>query len=56
MGFMCLWGRPSSIPESAFELWSSAYTTSGLGRSLDAWVSALSLYRLIPGQSSDAAA
>lgn len=56
MGFMCLWGRSSSIPGNALELWSSACTTSGLGRSLGAWVSALSLSRLIPGQSSEAAA
>lgn len=56
MGFMCLWGRSSNIPGSALELWTSACTTSGLGRSLGAWASALSLYRLIPGQSSEAAA
>lgn len=34
MGFMCLWGGSSSIPGSAFELWSSACNASGLGRSL----------------------
>lgn len=56
MGFLCLWGRSSSIPGSAPELWTSACTMSGLGRSLGAWASALSLYRLIPGQSSEAAA
>lgn len=49
-------GKVFSIPGMAPELWTSAYTTSGLGRSLGAWASALSLYRLIPGQSSEAAA
>lgn len=54
MGFMCLWRRSSSIPGSGLDLWTSACIMSGLGRSLAAWASALSLYRLIPGQSSEA--
>lgn len=33
-GFIWLWGRSSSIPGSALELWTSACTTTGLGRSL----------------------
>lgn len=56
MGFMCLWRRSSGISGSGLDLWTSSCTTSGLGRSLSAWASALSLYRLIPGQSSEAAA
>lgn len=56
MGFLCPWRRSSGISGSGLDLWTSSCTTSGLGRSLSAWASALSLYRLIPGQSSEAAA
>lgn len=55
MGFLCLWGRSSSSPGRAPELWTPAHTTAGLRRSLGPWASDLSLYRLIPRQSSAAA-
>lgn len=52
----CPWGRSSSIPGRALELWTPAYATARLRRSPCCWASNQSLYRLIPGQSSEAAA
>lgn len=49
--FACGEGLPASLGVHL----SSGHQPVGLGRSLTAWASALSLYRLIPGQSSEAA-